>query len=221
MANFYTELCLKLTWPPEALCHVHDLAKAVDMLDMGEDTEDVPEFLLAEAREIFERYGCSHGCFFDFAPGEWRQLIISHEESACVDAVADILQSAMRRFDIVDPVPLEWASVSSNALPGGFGGGTLVVSRDRIVCLPRGMDSSRIAAALKAGLPTPEEMAVELYTGLKDIIGAADNGQPYGREELARLFIPLLDKARAVGICGPGEEPPSPGEFEDVAGPGN
>lgn len=50
-----------------------------------------------------------------------------------------------------------------------------------------------------AYLDTPELRAKragpELLAALKDICGAADNGQPYSPAEIERLFVPIVAKA--------------------------
>lgn len=50
------------------------------------------------------------------------------------------------------------------------------------------------------------DILIEALQALKDIIGAADNGQPYDREELEREFLPILGMAYDAGIRLPGEE---------------
>jgi hypothetical protein len=41
---------------------------------------------------------------------------------------------------------------------------------------------------------------------LKDIIGAADNGQPYTPEELEAIFLPILNEAFEAGVRLAGED---------------
>jgi hypothetical protein len=50
-----------------------------------------------------------------------------------------------------------------------------------------------------------KEITIELYETLKDILNAADNGQPYSAQEL-ESFRPALNAAYEAGIRGNGEE---------------
>lgn len=50
------------------------------------------------------------------------------------------------------------------------------------------------------------ELLIEALEALKDIVNAADNGQPYSKEETEGFVLPILGKAYDAGIRLAGEE---------------
>jgi len=62
-------------------------------------------------------------------------LYVFSEDGGGLEAAAQLVQSLLVRFDIAEPVILEWADTCSRPRPDAFGGGAMVITRDRILSM--------------------------------------------------------------------------------------
>lgn len=72
--------------------------------------------------------------------GVHAEILCIYGEEGGLEKAALFIQQVLIHIDSAEPVTLEWAETCSKPRPGGFGGGAMVIGRDRIVsCSTRDM----------------------------------------------------------------------------------
>lgn len=124
MANYYTQLCVKLPFEGEQIeafnILVDRYSNAVDAQE-GADFDFFRELL----GEEFEWLGA-------YTKKEGDCLYILADESPNLEALGVLIQHFLVANEIKTPVGFEWACTCSKDRPDGFGGGAVFITPDNI-----------------------------------------------------------------------------------------
>jgi hypothetical protein len=71
------------------------------------------------------------GCTF-YAEWEAKSLILWHDEYGRVDHAAEFIQKMMQAGHVAEPVTVQWAETCDRARPDNFGGGAVLVTKDKL-----------------------------------------------------------------------------------------
>jgi hypothetical protein len=140
MANYYTEVCVMVKYPPDA--------EHADASDRTSRAEAVWAAFDAACDSDPDGLGYN-SLVASFAT---EGVIISADESADIDQLLDIVQQLMVEFQIMEPTVVQWAHTCSKMRVDAFGGGAAVVTTETIVTV------NATDAALRLAL---EELATE------------------------------------------------------------
>jgi hypothetical protein len=71
------------------------------------------------------------GCTF-YAEWEGKTLILWHDEFGRTDHAAEFIQLMMKEGYVLEPVIVQWSETSDRASPDSFGGGAVLVTKDKL-----------------------------------------------------------------------------------------
>ena len=109
MSNTYTQLSFTVSVPKEAANY------AIDLNAQLQESGDFPT-------------GCD--LYYDNERGT---LWVVGDESANADAIGDVLQKMLAKFNISGAVVIHWALTCSKMMSDEFCGGTVIVTKDTVI----------------------------------------------------------------------------------------
>ena len=133
MSNCHTELCFEFPLPEEAAkiaIELNDLIESYSraIFHTTPTVENNPLF-----KEIMTKnpdVGVYTGCSCEYIDGKLR--VETKDDNANVEMLSYIMQVVLKEFNINTVCGIEWSQHCSRHIPGGFGGGLAIVTKDNI-----------------------------------------------------------------------------------------
>lgn len=131
MATYTTKLCATFFLQPAAIEFAIAVNAILDTIIAGGDPANASADVLAIANRIVDHRNRTSGCHFEHDknpphPG----LAVSHDESADVEVVVDILQATLAHFGLRDRLAFQWSNDCSAKRDDAYGGGAVLFDKD-------------------------------------------------------------------------------------------
>ena len=128
MADYYTKLSESFALPEKAAEWLQALDDRTADLENGYGE---PDPLDAVITELFDDEPRSSGCTMEWRPTEGALWVMS-DGDANLDSLLPMLQATLVKFDLAEPLTLQWSYDCSKPRLDAYGGGAAIVTKDEI-----------------------------------------------------------------------------------------
>lgn len=157
MTDYFSHFCFVVPFNAEQTAWARRLLAAVDALydSVAEGADHDPQYDDIWEQQLYVAGGDAEdpvSAGFEIKVEEGLVLITDYAGQSSLDAVPRLIHSVMNHFGMEGKIGFEWGETASRSVPGAYGGGAFLVSKDEIRSmsatswLEDGLQHSRIQA---------------------------------------------------------------------------